>query len=150
MKGIEAIIVYLLVTCSFGCNGYRTLLLENNSTDTIYAAAVFAFESNYPDTTLPAEKPSMSYVPPGKKWIFTNAFPSDRVKEEFSKLPKDTLSVYLFDASTYEYAPWNEVRGDYKVLKRYDLSLDDLLKLNWTVQYPPKEVMKDMKQYPSY
>lgn len=132
-------------------HGYRTLLLQNNYNDTIYVTTVFSFETNYPDTALPVQKPSISYVPPGKKWVFTNIFPSFREAEVFfDRLPSDTLSVYLFDASTYLNDDWQQVRSAYKVLKRYDLSLDDFIKLNWTIRYPPTEAMKDMKQFPPY
>ena len=39
---------------------------------------------------------------------------------------------------------------NYFVAQRYDLSLNDLKKLNWTITYPPVESMKDMHMYPPY
>lgn len=131
-------------------NGYRTISLENDYNDSIYVTTAFAFKSNYPDTILPVQKPSISFVPPGFKRVFINAFPSKRTKEAFDQLPRDTLSIYLFDAATYLNNDWDEVRTEYKVLKRYDLSLEDLNKLNWVIIYPPSEAMKDMKQFPPY
>jgi hypothetical protein len=54
----------------------------------------------------------------------------------FKTLPKDTLSVYIFHTDTLNKYSWEEVRDGYKILKRYDLSLGDLKKSNFTVTYP--------------
>ena len=62
----------------------------------------------------------------------------------------DTLNLYVFDAFIVENTPWEVVARDYLVLKRYDLSLEDLQKLDWRVTYPPTEAMKDVEQYPPY
>lgn len=48
----------------------------------------------------------------------------------------DTLSVFIFDAKVLESNSWDTVKAKYLVLKRYDLSLDDLEKMNWTITYP--------------
>ena len=62
----------------------------------------------------------------------------------------DTLNVFVFEASVIENTPWEVVARDYLVLKRYDLTLGDLQRLDWRVTYPPTEAMKDIKQYPPY
>ena len=62
----------------------------------------------------------------------------------------DTVYVYVFDAAVVDTTPWEIVAKDYLVLKRYDLSLEDLQRLDWQVTYPPTEQMKDVKQYPPY
>jgi hypothetical protein len=54
----------------------------------------------------------------------------------FQELPKDTLSVFIFHTDTLNKYSWEEVRDGYMILKRYDLSLDDLKRMNWTVIYP--------------
>ena len=48
----------------------------------------------------------------------------------------DTLSVFIFDAQVLESTPWDTVKARHLVLRRYDLSLDDLNKLNWIIIYP--------------
>jgi hypothetical protein len=48
----------------------------------------------------------------------------------------DTLSIYVFDTDTLNTYDWVKVKVGYKVLKRYDLSLDDLKQMNWTITYP--------------
>ncbi len=60
------------------------------------------------------------------------------------------LNIYIFDAEVIENTPWETVVRDYLVLKRYDLSLSDLQRLDWLVTYPPTEAMKDIQQWPEY
>ncbi len=51
-------------------------------------------------------------------------------------ISSDTLMVYVFDASVIENEDWAIVSNEYKVLKRYDLSLEDLILSNFTIIYP--------------
>ena len=62
----------------------------------------------------------------------------------------DEVFIYVFDSEVVENTPWEVVARDYLVLKRYDLTLDDLQILDWKITYPPDERMKDMKMYPPY
>jgi hypothetical protein len=64
--------------------------------------------------------------------------------------PVDTIKIFVFDAQVLETTPWATVTQNYMILQRYDLSLADLQRLNWTLTYPPSEAMKDMKMYPPY
>jgi hypothetical protein len=54
----------------------------------------------------------------------------------FQELPKDTLSVFIFHTDTLNKYSWEEVRDGYMILKRYDLSLEDLKQCNFTITYP--------------
>jgi len=45
---------------------------------------------------------------------------------EFGTLYPDTL----------KNDSWENIRDNYKVPKRYDLSLDDLKNMDWTINYP--------------
>ena len=54
----------------------------------------------------------------------------------FQALPNDTLSVFIFHTDTLNKYTWGEVRDGYMILKRYDLSLEDLESMNWTITYP--------------
>jgi len=65
-------------------------------------------------------------------------------------IPSDTLMIFVFDGKVLKEKPWNEIFHNYLVLQRFDLSLSDLKKLNWTITYPPTEEMKDVKMYPRY
>ena len=62
----------------------------------------------------------------------------------------DTVYVYVFDATVVENTPWEVVARDYLVLKRYDLTLEDLQLLNWKISYPPTEAMRYVIQSPPF
>ena len=51
-------------------------------------------------------------------------------------MPLDTLSIYFFDADTLETYSWIQVKKENKVLKRFDLSVQDLKDKNWKIHYP--------------
>ncbi|SQA93841.1 hypothetical protein [Capnocytophaga ochracea] len=71
-------------------------------------------------------------------------------RDIFKELPKDTLSIFIFNTDTLNKYSWEEVRRDYKILKRYDLSIQDLELLDYKVYYPPTPAMSQMKMYPKY
>ena len=62
----------------------------------------------------------------------------------------DTLFLFIFDANVIERTPWDIVARDYLVLRRYDLTLEDLQRLNWQVTYPPDERMRDVRMWPPF
>lgn len=87
----------------------------------------------YPDTALPASAPSLYKIEPGRQINLRSSFEWENVIKE---MPSDTLSIYVFDADTLTIYNWSQVKEGYKVLKRYDLSIDDLHQMNWTITYP--------------
>jgi hypothetical protein len=50
--------------------------------------------------------------------------------------PKDTISMFILSKDTLDKYDWAKIRSDYNILKRYDLSLADLQRMNWTITYP--------------
>jgi uncharacterized protein Smg (DUF494 family) len=71
-------------------------------------------------------------------------------ESEFQYIRKDTIVIFLFDAYTLENNAWDTIVKRYMVLQRYDLSLQDLQKLEWMLPFPPTETMKHMRMYPPY
>lgn len=84
-------------------------------------------------------EPSMRY------YTFDFRKPIDKM---VAGLIVDTLSIYIFSRPSYKNTPWEILRSNYMVLKRYDLSIADLKKLNYKVPYPPTIEMAGMKMYP--
>jgi hypothetical protein len=132
---------YLTVLFFAGCatevNKKNEITLVNTSGNSIgyYFALGGKFGNAYPDTILPAYT---DYVGKELKSNKTFHYLFGGGKEALIKaLPKDTLSVYIFSTDTLSKYTWDEVRSNYKVLKRYDLSLQDLNELNWTITYVP-------------
>ncbi len=100
----------------------------------------------YPDTTI-AENITPNTVPPNS--IFRlGGFATP--EEIFDRLPNDTLSIYFFHPDTLSIYNWNEIRNEYKVLKRYDISLEDFRLLNLEIPYPPTIEMENIRQFPEY
>jgi len=154
MKKLNSLLIVLLLFCSSACGlldefyGFR---IKNDSGHPIayYIAENQPNGFTYPDTILPA---SSSYVIFGNSR--SNVFYWD-IREplaDFFKnnLPADTLSVYIFHPDTLANYSWDEVRNNYMILKRYDLSLKNLEQPNFTVVYPPDSTMNDVKMYPPY
>ncbi len=65
-----------------------------------------------------------------------------------SKVPNDTLSIFIFHSDTLSKYTWAEIGRDYNVLQRYDLSLQDLKNVNFFLTYPPGINMNGIKMYP--
>jgi hypothetical protein len=63
---------------------------------------------------------------------------------------KDTLCLFIFDAQVFHTYSWDEIKEGYKILKRYDLSREDIRRLNHLIVYPPDERMRDIKMYPPF
>ncbi len=90
----------------------------------------------YPDTLLPND--NIGYyskrIPSMKDYYHETVFDSKEIRDEFGE--KDSLMFFVFSVDTLNKYSWEEIREDYKILKRYDLSISDLDSLNWTITYP--------------
>jgi hypothetical protein len=133
-------IVTLLVVCLIGCEGDFRLKIKNNSNKPIYYLAGYT----YPDTTIPITETFMDGSPITE---YPGNFRCDSGKLNrylqmrswdgmFTRLPKDTLMLFIFDADTIDHIPWETVRHSYNILKRFDFTKADLENRNWIVTYP--------------
>lgn len=137
---IKTIIFLLLISSLYKCekamdNKYA-VYLENNVSYSIgcYFGLGGDFGTLYPDTTLPVNNQYViAEVKSGSRYIYDSGIEWEEI---YSKLPQDTMSVFIFHSDTLDKYNWEEVRDGYKVLKRYDLSLEDLKQNNWTITYP--------------
>ena len=125
------------------------ITVQNNSPDTIYADLGLGIKHpfpQFPDTILPTDKPVLMYILPySSSYHFDFRKPQEQIVKE---LAADTLSIYIFSKSVYEDTAWSNVRSGYQVLQRYDLSLENLQRLDFKVPYPPTTEMAGMKIYP--
>lgn len=115
---------------------------DNPLTEKVYSIKVYNnsqktvttfYEKNYPDTNLPDQKPLLSEI---KQNNYTFIDSREKWEEAFSEAPKDTLSFYILSIDTLSKYPWGIITSQYKILKRYDLSLQDLQNQNWRITYP--------------
>ena len=56
----------------------------------------------------------------------------------------------LFDYDLLMTENPETIAENYMVLVRYDVTLDDLDRLDWTLHYPPTPAMRDVHMYPPY
>jgi len=126
---------------------YSITIINNSSHSVCFYMAGLKSQRQFPDTlifyqkeeTVPIKSNSSFYIDSRTKW-----------SEIFQQLPVDTLSIYLFHIDTLESNTWADVQAGYKILKRYDLSLEDLEYLEYKLSYPPDAKMSGVKMYPPY
>ncbi len=138
---IKKVSLALLVTmgylaCELAMDYAHQIDLKNNAEHSIgyYFATGGKHGTYYPDS-LPLSNEYIMYdirnvLSPGLEQHFPDW------KSFFEELPQDTLSVFIFHADTLKKYSWEEIRDGYKVLKRYDLSLEDLEETDFTITYP--------------
>jgi len=122
--------------------------IDNNSNKTIkvYLALERAFI--YPDTLIEKEMPAKGFrtINPNRSTYFDSRITWQEIYNKY--LPSDTLSIYIFDADTINSYDWQTIRKEYKILSRYDLSLDNLKYLGYRIAYPIDNRMNGIKMYP--
>jgi hypothetical protein len=130
--------------------GRLSLYIQNNSNHHIKPVLNGYYQTGpfYPDTSLSNKKPEGVNIPPGIKEAFEEARGS--YSSLYNDLPSDTISFVIYDTDTLAKYSWEIIRQQYNILQRYDLSLQDLQKLNYTLYYPATPAMKDMKMWPKY
>lgn len=117
--------------------------IKNESNQLVH----FLVGYNYPDTTIPDAYNKRKGVSTNSKTSYDS---KEKWKDVFKALPSDTLSVFIFSIDDLNKYDWQTVRKEYKILKRYDVSLQDLERLEYLLTYPPNEAMKNVKMYPPY
>jgi hypothetical protein len=131
-----------------------SISINNKSKFSIAVYIAMSEKNAYPDTSLSFDKSFIEHtIKPGN--IADYSYPLLTIEERVLTLPKDTLSIYIFNKDALDTYPWEVIQRDYKILQRYDLSIEDIHKLKNKydvpeIPYPPTEVMKNMKMYPPY
>lgn len=153
MMVLIGIVIIFCYQCRFPGDSKHEWYFENQTNDTLCVYFAWGYQTAYPDTALPID-PNKAHIlgtPPHKKQEVYNSIEYNKM---INNLPKDTLSVFVFHQDTLLKYKWEDIRQSYNILKRYDLSLDDirLLYENHTpvIPYPPDERMKNMKMFPPY
>jgi hypothetical protein len=130
-------------------NHHRTIEIINNSERAIYAC----FNVTYPDTlgdvggltSQPQIYKVESYAK-NRRALGDQEF-WEVIFRDGRRIPSDTLMVFIMDAELLES---HTTHVNNTIIRRYDLSLQDLQHVNWTLTYPPSPNMSAIKMYPSY
>jgi len=112
---------------------YSIKIINNSSKDIMVLPGYDKFGANeYPDTTLPINKPHLIRVNKNN-YNFIDA--SFDWKDVVNNLPSDTLSIFYLDADSVINLTWNMIQINYLILGRDDLSSTDLESNNWTITF---------------
>ena len=137
-------IIFFNLFVLIGCHNKNNqiLTIKNNSDQNLLYVSSFL----YPDTTLkccPPERGTDEYY----RWLIkaNSKLVNENCYKDFF-ITYDTMDIFLFNVDTLYTVPWDTINKNYMILIRYDLSLEDLERLNWTVTYPPTKDM-DVKMY---
>jgi hypothetical protein len=113
-------------SCEFFVDHGYFIKVQNKANVTIWCYASY----NYPDISLAVNKPLLQMIKPQ---VYTKL----ESKEDWKKvLPKDTIVIFILSKDTVDKYTWDRIRDEYNILKRYDLSIEDLEEQNWVVAYP--------------
>ena len=128
---------------------HNAIPFDNNSDKTLY---VYPKRNYYIDTTLRFADGNLT-DPSNERYkvlpySVSNTCISMRKRNCFDVF--ETVFIFVLDEEVVATMPWNIIQKDYLILRRYDLTPEDLQLLDWEVPYPPDERMKNMKMYPPY
>ncbi|HEX4887223.1 MAG TPA: hypothetical protein VFV37_04170 [Luteibaculaceae bacterium] len=107
---------------------YRIWIKNNSGVGVSYLVG-----QSYPDTAVPNEEESLLMLEPNGRRPYDQ---NEEWEDFFAKLPADTLSIFFFNNDTLAKYGFEQVRTDYNILKRKDVSLQDLKSDSFTVTYP--------------
>ena len=147
--------IYLIFLC-FLTFTFMSCLKEShydipfyNSTDyTIYVDVSF----DHPDTTLRQmqDVTTSGWFLDIKPHKWGNPLDNMMTTYESEFHGMDTLIIFVFNSDTLATYGWENVKDDYLISQRYDLSLNDLKRMNWHLSFPPTEEMRNIKMWPPY
>ena len=174
MNMIKRLYIAVFSMIAMSCTGCRWLgldfnfdgaiLIYNDSASGIYCLCPSyddirpdCVSCTYPDTTICFTiRPGIG-LDGGSGWYYipakettTAGRPNSHMERWFSAFPQDTMSIFIFDEETVNHNSWKIIAEEYLVLQRYDLSIEDIKKLNYNIYYPPTPEMQDMHMYPQY
>ena len=135
----------LFISCENPTQTYKFRIINDSDKDLYFYEAVMNAPI-YPDTLIKETKVQLKVSP------HTTSYQGGLISTEevFKKYSIDTLSIYFFDADIVDNYSWETIREEYKVLRRYDLSIEDIQLLDYEIPYPPTKVMRGMRMYPPY
>ena len=136
--------------CAFLLTGCKLFTPQNIADDRLHIVnqshkPIYAyFCTNYPATTIidnPTENTSFP-IKQGNSEFFPNCVILNKTGswEHFFKEKSEDfrLHVFIFDANIMENVSWKDIKKEYLILKRFDLSEKELKDTKWDVLYQGK------------
>jgi hypothetical protein len=153
------LMLYMLLFSNCGCflPNYYAINFANEAEHDVYFYVLDCkgkyINTAYPDTVISFDKKYVGRIKSHS--YFVDIIGTLPIENYFDKLPNDTLSIFYFHPDTLIKYSWSEIKTGYKILQRYDLSIEDVTRHKNKydvpeIPYPPDERMKNMKMYPPY
>ena len=105
---------------------------QNNSNQTV----IISFQFNYPDTAIdvfnPLRAESSNTILPGQTRFDAGCC----WKYNFNNNDSGVVMFFFHNLQTLKTTPWDSIRKNYTVLKRYDLTYKELINMNYFIPYP--------------
>lgn len=120
----------LLTACYPFLDKYVFFLRVQNNSGTNCAAL---YSDQYPDTTITADSTKLYGMGLSSYAQFDN---NEKWEKVIARTSKDTISFFIFSWDTIHKYGWQNVRDNYRVLKRYDVDAAYLKAHDWTITYP--------------
>jgi hypothetical protein len=142
--------INLVNNSEFAISSYFALGRDTWNTASVFPDTTISFERSMVDRERLGGRP---ILPGGHTVVHVSGHNWERWFELW--LPQDTLSIFIFDNVVLNRFSWDNIQRNYRVLKRYDLSLDDLRRLENRfgipeIPFPPDERMRDMRMFPPF
>ena len=131
------LLILLLIGCPDDKYPGTILGVKNDSPSRIYIWHSRDYTiHHFPDISLPEEKPLyFNSIAPGNT---VGSGPEDPDWEGiFAQLPGGKFTVFVFSKDVVDNTPWETVRDDYLILERFDVTLEELKALDYTLTYSP-------------
>lgn len=144
MKIVKVLVLGVILSFT-ACDEFVEFIVINNSEQKVVKYSAM----EYPDTLLLVDEPYLGNAisPSGRGHI---SYMAPRYRNVYSQTKRDTLSFFILSPDTIAKYGWADVRENYRILKRYDLSFSDVESLDFTIYYPPTNAMRYMKMYPPF
>jgi FPC/CPF motif-containing protein YcgG len=112
------------------CHYYITL--NNQSDKRVYLVVTY----DYPDTSMNFQNPryhSDLYQIAAKSNDWIKSGPC--IESNINNSPGKKISLFIFDAELVDATPWNQVRQNYQVLKRMDLTAEEIDNAHYSIDF---------------
>ena len=146
----------MLLWTTFSCVKSKDYYInfENNSDKTVIVSEAF----DYPSDSIGVlelfySQPDISIKPKTSQLLFGGfEKPSSWYIHFYHSQTEYAgyVSIYVMDAGVKLRYDLETIQKDYMILARYDITQDDIERLDWKISYPPTEEMSTMHMYPPY
>lgn len=136
---LNTFILLVLTSCSYQNtdNCHQVLTFVNNTNNHLYVSLSGEYPNNeaYKNEVNPLLDPPNSKIEALEKnnHVLSGKNCYEVTYRDYIK--SGIMMVYVFDGSTLEAKGWDYIKANNLVLKRYDLTLEDLENMNWTIMY---------------